>query len=254
MSRFITYSLILLSFFLSKGLQAQESGIDEDPILIRLKARIVSKGDSMPIPYANIVYTRTRTGTSSNAGGYFSMEMLNTDSLNATAMGFKPHAIRVPRNYSETEVLTIYMQPVVYAIREVEVAGAKNRPNLDGLPVGKSTNIPTELRGDAFNEKPPVLAAIFNPLSYWQYYLSKKEKQKRNVRESLALERNWEMHSQNYNKEVVKMLTGLNDEEADEFMIWFNSQYVLPYTSTEYQVRASVREYFEIYKKEKNIR
>jgi len=50
------------------------------------------------------------------------------------------------------------------------------------------------------------------------------------------------------------MLTGLNDEEADEFMVWFNSQNVLPYTSTEYQVRASIREYFEIYKKKKNIR
>jgi len=70
----------------------------------------------------------------------------------------------------------------------------------------------------------------------------------------MALERNWEMHSRNYNKEVVKMLTGLNDEEADEFMVWFNSQNVLPYTSTEYQVRASIREYFEIYKKKKNIR
>lgn len=254
MVRYLTYSLVFLSLFLTKVVQSQDSGIDEDPILIRLKGRLVSMGDSMAIPYANIVYTRNRTGTSSNAGGYFSFEMLNTDSLNVTAMGFKPKAIRVPRNYSEAEVLTVYMQPVVYALREVEVTGDKNRPNLDGVPIGKSTQIPVELRGDAFNEKPPVLAAIFNPLSYWQYYLSKKEKQKRDVREALALERNWEMHSKNYNKEIVKMLTGLNDEEADEFMVWFNAQYVLPYTSTEYQVRASVREYFEIYKKEKNIR
>jgi len=50
------------------------------------------------------------------------------------------------------------------------------------------------------------------------------------------------------------MLTGLNDEEADDFMVWFNSQNILPYTSTEYEVRASIREYFEVYKTEKNIR
>jgi hypothetical protein len=254
MFRFLTFIPIIFSLILATGVQAQDSGIDEDPILIRLKGRIVSMGDSMAIPYANIVYTRNRTGTSSNAGGYFSIEMLSTDSLNVTAMGFKPRAIKIPSNYSESQVLTVYMQPVVYALREVEVKGEKNLPNLDGVPMGKSTPIPQELRGDAFNEKPPVLAAIFNPLSYWQYYLSKKEKQKRDVREAMALERNWEMHSRNYNKEVVKMLTGLNDEEADEFMVWFNSQNVLPYTSTEYQVRASIREYFEIYKKKKNIR
>lgn len=134
------------------------------------------------------------------------------------------------------------------------MTGDKNRPNMEGIPVGKSTNIPQELRGDAFNEKPPVLAAFFNPLSYWQYYLSHKEKEKRRVREAVALQKNWEMHSRNYNKEMVKMLTGLNDEEADDFMVWFNSQNILPYTSTEYEVRASIREYFEVYKTEKNIR
>jgi hypothetical protein len=34
------------------------------------------------------------------------------------------------------------------------------------------------------------------------------------------------------------------------FMIWFNSLDVLPYTSTEYEVRSAIVEYFEIYKLE----
>ncbi|HOF54936.1 MAG: carboxypeptidase-like regulatory domain-containing protein [Prolixibacteraceae bacterium] len=254
MTRLLKIFLVYVLLSPMQGIYAQDSGIDEDPILIRLKGRLISRGDSMPIPYANIVYPRNRTGTSSNAGGYFSIEMLNIDSLSVTAMGFKSRSIRIPHNFSETNVLTIYMQPVVYPIREVQVTGDKNRPNMEGIPVGKSTNIPQELRGDAFNEKPPVLAAFFNPLSYWQYYLSHKEKEKRRVREAVALQKNWEMHSRNYNKEMVKMLTGLNDEEADDFMVWFNSQNILPYTSTEYEVRASIREYFEVYKTEKNIR
>ena len=49
---------------------------------------------------------------------------------------------------------------------------------------------------------------------------------------------------------VVMMLTGTNEEQAEKFMIWFNSQNVLPYTATEYDVRASVRKYFEIYKRQ----
>lgn len=230
------------------GVHAQLSGIDEDPILVRVKAKLVSMGDSMPVPYANIVYPRHRTGTTTNASGFFSIEMLNVDSLIVSAMGYKSRTLKIPRNYSETTTLTFFMQPVVYAIREVEVTGDKNRPNMEGIPVGKPSDVPVELRGDSYNEKPPVLAALFNPLSYWQYYLSRKEKQKREVREAVALEKNWEMHSRNYNKEVVKMLTGLNDEEADDFMVWFNAQNVLPYTSTEYEVRAAVRHYFEEYR------
>ena len=150
--------------------------------------------------------------------------------------------------------MTIYLEPVVYLIGEVQVTGEKNRPNMNGIPQGKPTDIPQELRGDAFNEKPPLLAAIVNPLSYWQYFLSHREKEKREVREAVALEKNWEMHSRNYNKQMVKMLTGLNDQQAEEFMIWFNSKNVLPYTSSEYEVRAAIRAYFELYKKQKNLR
>ena len=47
------------------------------------------------------------------------------------------------------------------------------------------------------------------------------------------------------------LLTGMNDLEADSFMVWFNSQDVLPYLSSEYQVRATVIEFFHYYKIEK---
>jgi hypothetical protein len=244
---------VLVLFALSFMANGQETGIDVDPVLVRVKGKVISAGDSMAVPFANVVYTRDRTATATNTGGFFTMVMLNVDSLFISAMGFKTKVFKLPRNFSEAKTLTIYLEPVVYLIKEVQVTGDKNKPNMDGIPQGKQSNIPQELRGDAFNEKPPLLAAIFNPLSYWQYFLSEKEKQKRQVREAMALEKNWEMHSQNYNKAMVKMLTGLNDQQAEDFMIWFNSKKVLPYTSSEYEVRAAIRAYFEIYKKGKNL-
>ncbi len=142
------------------------------------------------------------------------------------------------------------MKPVNYAIGEVQVTGEKKSIDL-GIGGGKPIDIAPELRGDSYNEAPPILAAFFNPASYLQYYLSKKEKRKRNVRDAQALEKNWEMHSKNYNKEKVMMLTGIKEAEADTFMIWFNGQNILPYTSTEYQIRASIIEYYQLYKLEK---
>lgn len=251
MDRYRLYIIFFLLGWFCLPAAGQETAPEVDPILIRLKARLVSAGDSMAIPYANLINPRNRTGTSTNTGGFFSIEMLNIDSLLVSAMGFKSLVVKVPRYYSETTTLVFYMKPVVYLIPEVKVSGEKTPVDMTGIPMGKESSVPKELRGDAFDGKPPILAAFVNPMSYWQYYLGKKEKEKRAVREAIALEKNWEMHSRNYNKETVRMLTGLNDAEADTFMIWFNSRNILPYTSTEYQVREAIRNWFMVYKEEK---
>ena len=224
-----------------------------DPMLIRLQAKVISAGDSSAIPYANIVNNRTHSGTISNAEGFFSLEMLNIDSLLVSSVGYQKAVLKVPHNYNGNSVLVFMLKPMNYNLGEVQVQGERQKIDL-GLETGKPTDIPAELRGDAFNEKPPVLAALFNPISFWQYHLSKREKEKREVRKAIAIEKNWEMHSQNYNKEMVMFLTGMTEPQADSFMIWFNAQDVLPYTSTEYQVRASILEYFEIYKKEGRLK
>lgn len=222
-------------------------------MLINFKAQVISAADSSAVPYANIINNRTHSGTITNGEGYFFLEMLNIDSLVITSVGYEKSTLKVPRNYSEYDVFTFILKPMNYAVGEVKVTGERQSIDL-GIGGGQPINIAPELRGDAFNEAPPILAAFFNPISYWQYHLSRKEKRKRNVREAMALEKNWEMHSKNYNKEKVMMLTGLKEAEADTFMIWFNGENVLPYMSSEYQIRASIIEYFGYYKMEKAMK
>jgi hypothetical protein len=227
--------------------------IDEeeiDPMLINFKAQVISAADSSAVPYANIINNRTHSGTITNVDGYFALEMLNVDSLVITSVGYEKSVLKVPRNYNEYNTFTFIIKPMNYAIGEVQVKGERQSIDM-GLEAGKPIDLDPELRGDAFNERPPIIAALFNPISYWQYHLSKKEKRKRNVREAMALEKNWKMHSKNYNKEKVMLLTGLDEMQADTFMIWFNGQNILPYASTEYQIRASIIEYYKLYKLEK---
>jgi hypothetical protein len=248
--RILALTSLILLLFAGLNSLAQTDPLLVDPILVRLKGRIVNAADSSGVPYANIVNNRYRGGSITNNDGYFTLDVLNIDSLIVTSVGYEKKVIYIPHNYNGQEVLTFTLNPVSYAVGEVEVKG--ERPSLDlGLGTGKPVEIPPELRGDAFNEKPPVFAALFNPISYLQYYLSDKERRKRDVREAMALQQNWEMHAQNYNKEMVMMLTGTKEAEADSFMIWFNAQNVLPYTSTEYEVRASIIYYYEMYQEEK---
>jgi hypothetical protein len=176
--------------------------------------------------------------------------MLNIDSLEVTSVGYEKTILKIPTYYTGYELLTFYMQPVLYNVGEVTVKGEAQ--NLDYFDHGAPTTISPELRGDAFNEKPPLIAALVNPLSFMQYY-GKREKRKRKVREEMAVMRNWDMHSRNYNKEMVIKLTGVNEVYADTFMMWFNGQNVLPYTASEYQVREAITQYYQIFKSDYDL-
>ncbi len=247
--RILAFTSLIFLLVAGYNSLAQTDPLLVDPILVRLKGRIISSADSTGVPYANIVNNRYRGGTITNNDGYFTLDVLNIDSLIVTSVGYEKKVIYIPHTYMGNEVLTFTLNPVSYAVGEVEVKGES--PGVDlGLGTGKPVEIPTELRGDAFNEKPPIISAFFNPISYWQYYLSRREREKRDVREAMALQENWEMHSKNYNKEMVMKLTGTNEAEADSFMVWFNAQNVLPYTATEYEVRASIKYYYEMYLQE----
>jgi hypothetical protein len=236
--------LIALTTFLT--LKAQDDDYDVDPMLVELKAVILSAADSSAIPYANIINNRTHSGTITNTDGYFSLELLNIDTLVVTSVGYEKTVLRIPPDYYGYDQIVFFMKPILYNVGEVTVQGEAKK--LEYFEHGKPSDIAPELRGDAYNEKPSVLAAVVSPASYLQYHFSKREKRKRAVREEMALTKNWEMHSKNYNKDMVMKLTGLNQAYADTFMVWFNEQNVLPYTASEYEVRESIIKYFELFK------
>lgn len=242
--------LFLVLFLNVQNLTAQEEPEEIDPMPVRLKGQVLNLDDEMPVPFAFVVNFRTNTGVSTDELGRFSMDILNIDSLSISALGFSKTTVHIPVNYSEMNVLLLYAKPIRFALPEVKVQGEQQKVNMHGVPVAKKVEIDPQLRGDAYNEKPPVLAAVFNPVSFLQYYTSKREREKRETRKAILTEKHWEILSQYYNKELVMKLTGLSDSAADDFMFYFNSKEVLDYTSTEYDVRNAIKEQYKIYREE----
>ncbi|WP_339734303.1 carboxypeptidase-like regulatory domain-containing protein [uncultured Sunxiuqinia sp.] len=221
-----------------------------DPILIHLNGQVLNQDDGLPVPYVHVVNMRNHAGTTTNSQGRFSMEMLNVDSLAVSAMGFMKEYVHVPPKHHPDSLFTIWLRPIRFAIGEVEVKGRSNAISMEGISTGKPVDIDPELRGDAFNTKPPWYAAVFSPASFLQYHISRKERQKREVRSAIISEKRWEYLSQYYSKEIVMELTGLNEEEADSFMIYFNSKGILNEVNNNYQVREAILEQFELYQQE----
>jgi len=245
----ICYIVGFAALILSQPVLAQEDDLI-DPVLIHLKGKLVNRDDGLPVPYAHVVNMRTHGGTTTDANGRFSLETLNVDSLSISAMGFMKEYVRIPHTQHTDSLLVVQVRPVRYAIGEVTVTGQAKKIDMEGVGTGKPVDLSPELRGDAFNKRPSWLAALFSPASFLQYHLSREEKEKRNVREAIITEQQWEYFSQFYNKEMVMTLTGLNEDEADSFMIYFNKKSVLKPYFNEYDVRAAILEEFENYKKE----
>lgn len=245
--------IFIFVLLLAAGLEnaVAQNLIDIDPILIHLEGKILNKEDGLPVPYVHVVNLRTHGGTTTNTQGKFSMEMLNVDTLAISAMGFMKEQVNVPPAHHPDSVFTIWLRPIRFAIGEVEVKGKSNALNMEGISTGKPDDIDPELRGDAFNTKPPWYAAVFSPASFLQYHVSRREREKREVRKVMVDEKRWEYLSQFYNKEMVMELTGLDEEEADSFMIYFNSKGILNETDNDYEVRDAILEQFELYTQEK---
>lgn len=246
---YVIFFVSAVMFLATSQLRAQDN-TDIDPMPIKLKGQVLNLEDDSPVPYAFILNFRTHTGVTADDKGRFVMDMLNIDSLSFSLLGFTKMVVHVPANYNEVNVFTIYARPVRFALPDVNVAGKKQEVNMEGVPVGKKSKIDPELRGDAYNKRPPVLAAVFNPVSYIQYYTSKRERQKREARQAIVTEKHWAELSQIYTKKLVMELTGLNDSDADKLMIYINSKGLLSHMSTDYDVRATIKEQYNLFKAE----
>jgi len=243
----VVRALTFLYFLLFLNVIAFAQPDEIDPMPIKLKAQVLSLGDEMPVPNAFIVNLRTHNSITTDEQGRFTMEMLNVDSLSVSSLGFSKITARVPANYNEMNVLIIYAKPIRFALPDVNVTGQQKKVNMDGVPIAKKNDIAPELRGDAYDSKPPVIAALLTPASFLQYYLSKSEREKRETRKAIVSEKEWEIISQYYNKELVMQLTGLNNAQADLFMIYINSKGLLYQMTNDYDARNIIKEQYKIY-------
>jgi len=241
--------LLLFLFIILSSVQLFAQDVEEvDPMPIKLKGQVLNLEDETPVSSATILNYRTHSTVITDEQGHFTMDMLNIDSLAISSVGYSKTTAHIPANYNEMNVLILYAKPIRYALPEVNVAGKKLK--VDGLPTGKKVEITPELRGDAYNKKPPVIAAIVNPASYLQYFLSKNEKEKRETRKAIVSEKQWAFLSQYYNKALVIEETGLNEVQADLLMLYINSKDRFPEMTSDYAIRNIIKEEYANYKKE----
>jgi len=216
--------------------------------MVKVAAQVRDDLTGLVIPYVNVINQRVRGGTMTDKEGKFTLQADPTDTITFRSIGYIDKKVPVSEIVAN-ENATVTMAPVRYQLEGVEITGQSQKVNMSGLldHAKNMSKIPVELRGE-FATKPKVLTAIFHPTSFLYYKYNKEEKSKRNTLAAIRTEREWQLFSLVYNKEIAERLTGLQGDELDNFMVFFNAYSNLLFSASTYEVAKRVREVFAEYK------
>lgn len=211
--------------------------------MINIKGQVIDEVTKEGVGYVQVLNLRIRGGTMADALGNFSIQADPSDTLTFKSMGYKEKKIPVAGIITPgSENAKITLSPVRILVGQVDVEGTAPKVNMSGIPVGKSVNVPVELRSDYFASRPTTLTAIFRPLSFISYHLSKSEKEKRITLAAIRSERDWQILSLVYNKDVIHRISGFTGEALEDFMLFCNAYNGLPVNATSYDVEKRLNE------------
>ena len=211
--------------------------------MVSIKGQLIDEVTKEGVGYASVLNLRIRGGTMSDALGSFSIQADPLDTLTFKSLGYKEKKVPVSEIIASGNALTkIMLAPIRILVEQVDVQGAAPKVNMSGIPVGKSVNVPVELRSDYFASKPTALTAIFRPFSFISYHLSKSEKEKRTALAVIRSERDFQMLSLVYNKDIIARISGLSGGPLEDFMLFCNAFNGLPVNANSYDVEKRVKE------------
>ena len=211
--------------------------------MINVKGQLIDAITKEGVGYAQILNMRVRGGTMADALGNFSIQADPSDTLTFKSLGYTDKKVAVREIVgSGKEAVKISLSPIRILLGEIAVEGTGPKVNMNGIPVGKSVAVPVELRSDYFASKPKTLTAIFKPMSFLAYHFSKDEKEKRATLVAIRSERDWQLLSLVYNKDVIQKISGLSGDALEDFMLYCNAFNALPVNATSYDVEKRIRE------------
>ena len=241
------YSIILLITLLAGFSNEVSAQLYFPEDMVKVTGQLVDAASGEPLSNVQVLNFRVHGGTMTDANGKFSIQADPSDNLTFKLLGYKEKQISVKELIAGGEYPKISLTIIRFQIDEVQVDGNQLKLNL-GIPKGKTNNIPIELRSD-FASKPTFLTAVFNPLSFLNYKLSKTEKEKRATIAAIYSERDWQILSLVYNKDIIQRLTSLKDDALDDFMVYCNAYSGFQANATTYEVEKRVKDLFVEYKK-----
>ena len=207
---------------IAKGqLLAQQSYTDAEQVLA---GKIVDKENLEALPGVHILNKNKRQGTVSDIDGNFYIKISETDTLTFSFVGYSQHFFVLGDNIKDKtqNKVIIQLSRSLVELESVKVFAYKNERDFKNAII--NLELPDENAGDVripgyyYGPKKPVKPGVGSPISFLANKFGKRAKMERKFNELKKENENRSYLNSKYNREIVSRITGLKDQELDNFM------------------------------------
>ncbi len=214
---------LMFASFILYSLYTQAQELSDN--LVWVKLSVYDKVNNKPIDGAQVISYKTMLSYVTDSLGQFRNTFNESDSLKIYSLGYDGQTIKVKQFKQLENGIEIYLNRRTYMIRSVDVP-AKKELHLhlpEDIQLAKKNDTPPPLRSDVFSSKPPIIAAVINPISYAYYFTSKKERRKRKAIQAIRRSKDHDIIRTFFNREIIKEVSGYEDgEKLNKFIIYCN--------------------------------
>lgn len=223
---------------------------------IQVSGFIYQKGTEQTVPAVNIRNMRNHTGTISNNNGFYTILLKPEDSVEVSAVGFVRKRYGLPEGLQGgSYTYDIYLERDIVDLDNVVInqySLEKFKEAFKKMPLKEDEK---RVVGDPsvyknYRQSPTTFGVHLNgPFSWIYNKLSKKSKELEKLRDIKSGENTDLSGSKNLNRSMVIEVTGLPDNEIDDFISWCNfSNSELAYAD-EYYFKSMVKQKYTDYLK-----
>lgn len=215
----------------------------QQPVVIR--GEIINKETGDIVPYVHIIDESKSLGTTSDLNGRFEVMIDPADTLVFSAVGFEKSMIIFAHEAIDLEKeVQIALTPSTYELDAVQIHALKDEAafkqeilNLR-LPEEKKIIIPGTYDGP--RDPNARFALARGPLSTVQNMFSKEAKELKKYQEVIRDYPREKAIAAKYNSDIVREITGLKDEELNDFMLFCKVPDDFILTANEYEIVLAV--------------
>lgn len=250
MKYFVVFLFLALS--LTTHAQVQEPSHKVDGL-------ILSNTTKEPLSSVNIININKVRGATTNAGGYFEIDVQVNDTLHITSLGFQSLRIRVTNDWIKNKSTKIQLTEKAIALEEViirpfnltgylevdtKIIPVKEnyRYSISGLTQGYEAG---QVSPNAFGK---VLGSIFNPADMLYNFFGKKPKELKKLKEMKKDDTVRKLLESKYDRETIAVLLGIDKNEIPEILQRCNYSESFIKTANDLQIMDAISGCYEEYK------
>ncbi len=248
MNKKLFTSICLIVLMLS-GIQLSAQSLPNGDDQVLISGQVLNETNNTPVPGVTISNTTAGKATASDGIGEFSIQVNQSDTLLFTALGFHNFSLPVSDSLlavvARQDFIEVMLKEKSYELESVNViayrdAEAFKKAIIEVQLPEEETRQPIKIPGSYDGPRKPPQPS--GPISFITQKIGKNARFEKKLREIKENYQRDKVVNSKFNRDLIAELTGLQDKQLDDFMLYCELEDKFLLTSTEYDILVAINE------------